>query len=207
MKDTLQNALNISIAQLNFLVGDIEGNTQLIIEAAIKARDEYAADIVVFSELAVTGYPLEDLLFRPSLMRRVESAVKRIQKEVKNIHILLGAPTQEGEQMFNSALVIYNAEIKATYHKHQLPNYEVFDEKRYFSHGDSACVVEIHNVRVGITICEDIWFSEPIEKSKENGARLVININASPGYLFCKSELMSKTFQLSMQTKLVDKMN
>jgi len=183
----LKNALNISIAQLNYLVGDIEGNAQLIIDAAIKARDENVADVVVFSELAVTGYPLEDLLFRSSLIKRVQAAVKKIQDEVNNIYILLGAPTQEGKQLFNSALMIYNSEIIGTYHKHQLPNYEVFDEKRYFSPGDTACVIDVENVRVGITICEDIWFPEPIKKSKEIGAELVININASP-YQFDKTK-------------------
>ena len=187
MDDTLSNALNISLAQANFLVGDIEGNTQLIIDAALQARDEEAADIVVFSELSVTGYPLEDLLFRASLMRRVQAAVKIIQDKVKDIYILFGAPTQEDKQLFNSALLIYNNEIIATYHKHQLPNYEVFDEKRYFCQGDSACVVNIKGVQVGVTICEDIWFSEPIKKSKEAGAELIININASP-YQFDKTQ-------------------
>jgi len=99
----------------------------------------------------------------------------------------LGAPTQEGNQLFNSALMIYNSEIIGTYNKHQLPNYEVFDEKRYFSPGDTACVIDVENVRVGITICEDIWFPEPIKKSKEIGAELVININASP-YQFDKTK-------------------
>lgn len=194
MADTLKDCLNISLAQINFLVGDIEGNAQLIKKAALKARDEEAADIVVFSELSVTGYPLEDLLFRSSLMRRVQAAVKNIQDTVKDIYILLGAPTQEDNQLFNSALLIYNTEIIATYHKHQLPNYEVFDEKRYFSQGDTACVVSIRNVQVGITICEDIWFAEPIKISKEAGAELIININASP-YQFNKTQQRIEVLQ------------
>jgi len=176
MKDTL----NIALAQVNFLVGDVEGNAQLIIEAALYARDEQASHIVVFSELSITGYPLEDLLFRSSLIRRVQAVVTKIKNEVKDIYILLGAPTQEGKQLFNSALLIYNSKILATYHKHKLPNHEVFDEKRYFSQGNAACVVNIKDVQVGITICEDIWFPGPIKKSKDTGAELVININASP---------------------------
>jgi len=182
MKDTL----NIALAQLNYLVADIEGNAQLIIDAALLARDEKFADIVVFTELSITGYPLEDLLFRSSLMRRVQAAVNKIQNEVKDIYIVLGAPTQEDEQLFNSALIIYNSQINATYHKHQLPNYEVFDEKRYFNQGNDACVINIKGVQVGITICEDIWFAEPIKKSKEAGAELLVNINASP-YQFHKT--------------------
>lgn len=182
MKDTL----NIALAQLNFLVGDIEGNAQLIIGAALQARDEISADMVVFTELSITGYPLEDLLFRSSLMRRVQAAVNKIKNEVKDIYVVLGAPTQEGEQLFNSALIIYNSQVIATYHKHQLPNYEVFDEKRYFSQGSDACVINIEGVQIGITICEDIWFAEPIKKSKEAGAELLVNINASP-YQFHKN--------------------
>jgi NAD+ synthase (glutamine-hydrolysing) len=180
MEVSSSNEINISLAQINFLVGDVEGNTKLIIEAAINARDEYAANIVVFSELSVTGYPLEDLLFRSSLMRRVEAAIKNIQKNANDIYILLGAPTQEGEALFNSALLLYNSKIIATYHKHQLPNYEVFDEKRYFDQGDAACIFNIKGVKVGITICEDIWFADPIKKSRDAGAELLININASP---------------------------
>jgi len=180
--------LNIALSQTNFLVGDVEGNARLIIDAALQARDENSSDVIVFSELSITGYPLEDLLFRTSLIKRVQLAVKNIQNEVRDIYILLGAPTQEGDLLFNSALLIYNSEIIATYHKHQLPNYEVFDEKRYFSAGNAACVVNIKGVQVGITICEDIWFADPIKKSKQAGAELLININASP-YQFNKTQL------------------
>ena len=168
----MTDVLNIALAQVNFLVGDVEGNAQLIVDHAIRARDEHAADMVVFSELAVTGYPLEDLLFRPSLMRRVEKAVHMIHQNVKDIYILLGAPTKVDEELFNSALLIYNAKTIAQYHKHKLPNYEVFDEKRYFSTGHSACVVNFKGIQLGITICEDIWFPEPIQKSKQAGAEL-----------------------------------
>ena len=183
----MKEILNISLAQLNFLVGDVEGNTQQIISAALRARDQESADIVVFTELAVTGYPLEDLLFRSSLMKHVQSAVKKIQNEVSGIYILLGVPTKEENELFNSALLIYNSEIIATYHKHQLPNYEVFDEKRYFSSGSLASVTDVNGVKIGITICEDIWFAEPLQKSKHAGAELVINLNASP-YQFNKNQ-------------------
>lgn len=183
----MKEILNISLAQLNFLVGDVEGNTQQIITAALHARDQESADIVVFTELAITGYPLEDLLFRTSLMKRVHNAIQKIQDEVQDIYILLGTPTKEGEKLFNSALIIYNSKIISTYHKHQLPNYEVFDEKRYFKSGSSASVTEINGVRVGITICEDIWFTQPMQKSRQAGAELIINLNASP-YQFNKNK-------------------
>lgn len=194
----MANNLNIALAQVNFLVGDVEGNAQLIIDNAIQARDEFEADVVVFSELAVTGYPLEDLLFRPSLMRRVEQAVQRVTQDVKDIYILLGAPIKENDKLFNSALLIYNGEIVAIYHKHKLPNYDVFDEKRYFQPGTEACVVDIKEVKVGITICEDIWFPEPIQKSKQAGAELVININASP-YQYGKTQKRIEVLQQRIQ--------
>ena len=183
----MKEMLNISLAQLNFLVGDVEGNTQKIINASLQARDQQRADIVIFTELAITGYPLEDLLFRSSLMTRVQNAVEKIKREVNDIYVLLGAPTQENNKLFNSALLIYNSELVTTYHKHRLPNYEVFDEKRYFSPGDSACVINIKGISIGLAICEDIWFAEPIKKSKQAGAELIININASP-YQFNKTK-------------------
>lgn len=184
----MKDSLKIALAQLNFLVGDIEGNLKKIIDSAIHARDMLHADLVVFSELSVTGYPLEDLLFRPVILQLVNQAIEEITSKVHGIYILIGAPTQEDDKLFNSALVIYNSKILATYHKHQLPNYEVFDEKRYFHNGNNACVVEINKVKVGITICEDIWFPDPGLKSVEAEAELVVNINASPYLIDKRSE-------------------
>ena len=176
----MKNSLNIALAQMNFLVGDVESNTQQIIGGAKHARDEMHADIVIFTELSITGYPLEDLLFRSSIIQRVQQALEKIKNEIDGIYILLGAPTKEDEKLFNSALLIHNANIIAIYHKQHLPNYEVFDEKRYFTQGFDSCVVKIKDINVGITICEDIWFSDPIQKCANSGAELVINLNASP---------------------------
>ena len=183
----MADTLKITLAQINFLVGDVEGNAQLIIDAAKKTKLDHSSDVVVFSELAITGYPLEDLLFRSSLITRVERVIQKIQDEVKDIYVVIGAPLSENENLFNAALVINNSKIIAKYHKHQLPNYEVFDEKRYFKQGENACVVKIKDVNIGITICEDIWFPEPIRKSKQAGAELIININASP-YQYGKTQ-------------------
>lgn len=176
MKDTL----DIALAQCNFLVGDIEGNTQQIIESAAYARDHMHADLVVFSELSLTGYPLEDLLFHPAVLPAVDRSLEKIRREINGIHILLGAPTRKGEHLFNSAFVLRDSDIAAVYHKQHLPNYEVFDEKRYFRAGTDACVLEINGVKAGITICEDIWSVHPVRKTADAGAELVININASP---------------------------
>ncbi len=187
----MSDTLKIALAQLNFLVGDIDGNANKIIESAIHARDELHADLVIFTELSVTGYPLEDLLFRPAILQRVNQAIEEIKCQVNDIYILIGAPTHIENQLFNSALVIYNSKTIATYNKHHLPNYEVFDEKRYFKKGAKACVVEINNVKVGITICEDIWFPGPSIKSVEAGAELILNINASPYHINKTSERLN----------------
>ena len=176
----MKGMLEISLAQCNFLVGDIEGNTQKIIETAKYARDHLHADLVVFSELSITGYPLEDLLFHPAILPAVSRSLEKIKSEINGIHILLGAPTKEGKYLFNSAFVIRDSEILAVYHKRILPNYKVFDEVRYFQAGTATCVVDISGVKAGITICEDIWTDLPIRKTVEAGAELIININASP---------------------------
>ena len=176
MKDTL----DIALAQCNFLVGDIEGNTRQIIESAVHARDHLCADLVVFSELSLTGYPLEDLLFNATVLPAVEQSLQTIRREVHGIHLLLGAPSRENGHLFNSAFLIRDAATVAVYHKQHLPNYEVFDEKRYFQAGDRVCVADLLGVQVGITICEDIWSEAPVEKAVSAGAELIININASP---------------------------
>lgn len=176
----MKGTLDIALAQCNFLVGDLEGNTRQIIENAVHARDHLGADLVVFSELSLTGYPLEDLLFNATILPQVEQCLQTLRREVHGIHVVFGAPSKEGEQMFNSAFVVRDGDTLAVYHKQQLPNYEVFDEKRYFCSGNAACVMDIQGVRVGITICEDIWVGAPVEQAVSDGAELIININASP---------------------------
>jgi NAD+ synthase (glutamine-hydrolysing) len=176
----MSQQLCLVIAQLNFLVGDVAGNAEKIIAAACRARDDEQADAILFPELTLTGYPPEDLLLRPGLHRAVERALARIQSEVSGIDVILGFPEKTAEGLFNAATVLRDGERVATYHKCQLPNYSVFDEKRYFTAGDSPCVVEIAGVPVGLTICEDIWFSQPTAKAKQAGAQLILNLNASP---------------------------
>ncbi len=172
--------LKISLAQLNLLVGDIAGNSRKVMDAAIYARDEQGANAVVFPELTLTGYPPEDLLLRSELLERVEQALAEICQEVTGINIILGYPRCQDGKLYNAAGVIHNGEIIAEYFKALLPNYSVFDEKRYFEAGEQPCVVEINGVPVGLTICEDIWYKEPAAKAAENGAKVLINLNASP---------------------------
>lgn len=172
--------LTIAVAQLNPLVGDIPGNTDKVIEYLMRARDELNADIVVFPELVMIGYPPEDLLLRPSLQPRIERALERVIAASRDIVAVVGYPWMEGGALFNAAGVICNGNLIARYHKNSLPNYRVFDEKRYFTAGTEPCVVELCGVKTAISICEDIWSPMVMANSVEKGARLMINLNASP---------------------------
>ena len=173
------SSLRISIAQLNTLVGDIPGNTQKILQYSKQALSDQA-DIVVFPELSLTGYPPEDLLLRPSLDGRIQRALDSLLDANLPIAILLGYPKRINGQLFNMAGVIYQGKLLIEYAKQCLPNYQVFDEKRYFVAGDKPAVFEFKHVRIGLCICEDIWFPEPASQAKAAGADLIININASP---------------------------
>ncbi len=173
-------ALRVVMAQLDFLVGDIAGNTDKILAAATEARDRLRADLIVFPELTITGYPPEDLLLRPGFVGQVEPAVQRLRAGIQGITAVVGYPAATPEGLRNSAAVIGAGAIQALYHKHLLPNYSVFDEKRYFVPGTTPTVTTIKGVRVGLTICEDVWQAEPTRQAAAAGAQLLLNLNASP---------------------------
>ena len=168
----MKQKLHFVAAQINPIVGDISGNADKIIKSIFYARDEQQADVVIFPELALTGYPPEDLLLRQELYSQIKAALRKIQARVKNIYIILGLPTKEKQKYFNSALVIYNGKIIAKYHKQLLPNEGVFDEKRYFTAGNKTCVVNIKGVKVGIIICMDLWSKGPARAAKKNGGKI-----------------------------------
>ncbi len=172
--------LRVSLAQINLLVGDVAGNTQRVIDAANIARDEQQAHTVLFPELTLTGYPPEDLLLRSEFIERVEQALDRLCRSVKGIDLVVGYPRLKEGKLFNAAGVIRDGEIIAEYYKALLPNYSVFDEKRYFEPGGEPCVVDIAGTPVGLTICEDIWFKEPAAQAATAGAKVLFNLNASP---------------------------
>lgn len=172
--------LNVVMAQMDFLVGDIPGNTELVIDAVRRAQQEHKADVVVFPELCLTGYPPEDLLLRPSLDLRIDEAVKQLLAADLSAAFVIGLPIREGGLLYNGALVIEQGQISGRYFKQFPPNYQVFDEKRYFASGQQTCVLPIKGVPVGITVCEDLWSEGPVEQAAAAGARLVLNLNASP---------------------------
>lgn len=171
--------LTIALAQLNTLVGDIPGNTQRVLQYAQRALDANA-DVVIFPELTLTGYPPEDLLLRPSLDLRMERALEELQAANLPIAIVVGYPKRIQKTLFNMAGVIHSGKLIAEYAKQCLPNYQVFDEKRYFAAGNQACVFELNGVPTALTICEDIWHPEPMAQAKAAGAALMLNLNASP---------------------------
>ena len=173
--------LNILMAQMNTLVGDFEANTDRVIEIMQQARREHPSPVIVFPELTLSGYPPEDLLLRPSVELRVARALRRLCEAMDgDAWLVIGFPRREGIALYNAAAVLHRGRIVAEYHKQCLPNYEVFDEKRYFQPGTEPCVVEIQGVRVGLTVCEDIWDTGPVRQAAEAGAELILNLNASP---------------------------
>lgn len=168
------------MAQLNFLVGDIEGNAEKIIANSIYAKEKLNADLVVFPELCLTGYPPEDLLLRPGLYLRIKNALKKILENTQKICLIIGYPSQTTDGVYNAASLIEDGQIICTHYKECLPNYSVFDEKRYFKTGCSPTVTTLKGIPTAITICEDLWLPEPIMQASKAGALLAISLNASP---------------------------
>lgn len=176
----MSNVLKIVMAQLNFCVGDIKGNTQKIIATIAKARAELHADLVVFPELSLCGYPPEDLLLRADFHAQIKQAINDIKQHCQGIAVIIGYPHHTAQGTYNTASVFSEREIIATYHKQCLPNYGVFDEKRYFLPGEGPVVFTLKGVRIALKICEDLWHAEPITQVAQLGAQLVLSINASP---------------------------
>ena len=173
--------LSILMAQMNTLVGDFAGNTNRVIETIAQARGDGDATVLVFPELTLSGYPPEDLLLRPSIDRRVNQSLERILGAMNDtVYVIIGYPRRHDGRLYNIAGVLHRGEIIAEYRKQELPNYQVFDEKRYFSAGTGPCVVDIAGIPVGLSICEDIWEEMPSQQAAAAGARLLININSSP---------------------------
>lgn len=172
--------VKILLAQLNFFVGDIEGNCEKMLSCVNSARDKHGVDCIVFSELALTGYPPEDLVFREKIQTRIVLAVEKLIALSQGVTVIVGAPWEHQESLYNAALVFQDGRIIDRYFKMKLPNYKVFDEKRYFKAGDRSCVIDVKGVKLGVTVCEDVWNKEPIKLSKQAGAEVILNINASP---------------------------
>ena len=178
----MTKTLRIAMAQFDFPVGDVAGNAARITDMIAIARDSYGADVVMFPELALSGYPPEDLLYRPSFLQDCEAALHAIAAKVQGIVAVVGWPQAAGAVVYNAASVLRERGIEATCRKRELPNYAVFDDRRYFDVDPDRddCVFEVDGVKVGVLICEDLWFAEPLATTVAAGATLVLSLNASP---------------------------
>ncbi|MCX8581771.1 NAD+ synthase [Gilliamella sp. B3482] len=169
--------LSFVLAQKNWRVGDIEGNTQQIIELI---QNYSSNDLIILSELAICGYPPEDLIYRDDFKIRCQQALLTIKQASQQCSVIVGHPHWQDGVVYNALSLFSEGQQIACYHKQQLPNYDVFDEKRYFSAGEQTCVIDFKGKKIGLLICEDLWQCEPIDRIGAQGADLVISINASP---------------------------
>jgi len=174
--------LRIALAQFDFPVGAVAANADRIAALIAAARDEHGADLVLFPELALSGYPPEDLLLRPRFLADCQAAIERIAQDVRGIVAVVGWPQAAGAIVYNAASVLRDGRVAHTYRKRELPNYAVFDERRYFDVDPDGepCVFDVNGVQVGLVICEDLWFPEPLDRTVDAGAQLVLVPNASP---------------------------
>src|SRR6202050_4600987 len=176
----MSESLKIALAQLNLLVGDVRGNAARVIESARHARERLGADLVLYPELTLSGYPPEDLLFHRGFRRQIEQGLAQVKGAVTDIAVLVGFPEYPRAGIYNSAALIVRGEIAAIHRKAELPNYKVFDEKRYFRAGAQPSVAQVAGFRIGLLVCEDIWVPESVPLARGDGAQLLVVINASP---------------------------
>jgi NAD+ synthase (glutamine-hydrolysing) len=205
-------SLTICVAQLNFTVGDLAGNAAKIIAAATSAYAQ-GARLVLTPELSICGYPAEDLLLRPAFITACDDALMAVARELaglKGLHVVVGHPvggdsrtkSTAVQRRFNAASVLSEGRKLETYAKRELPNYQVFDERRYFTPGQGVCVFQVEGISVGLLICEDAWFDEPGQLAKEAGAELLAVINASPFHVGKSGERVARMRQGALNTGL-----
>ena len=183
----ISTQVNIALAQLNPTLGDLDGNVTKIVEACQQAKN-LGASLILTPELALTGYPPEDLLLRSDFLNACQLALEHLAKQVSDITLLVGYPASRLGKVYNAAALIQNGQIAQTYFKQILPNHTVFDEERYFKPGHEPCVFEHLGLQCGVLICADIWESAPALQAKQAGAELLLTLNASPFHMEKQSE-------------------
>ncbi|MCZ6715542.1 MAG: NAD+ synthase [Gammaproteobacteria bacterium] len=179
-KSSATRQITIALAQINMIVGDVPGNTRRVIDTAQRARDQLHAQLVVFPECTLSGYPPEDLLFHKGLRRQVASGLNTLAQELKGIQVLVGYPEYTERGIYNSLTLIGGGKQSVNYRKRHLPNYAVFDEERYFLAGDEAKTIDIGGIKLGLSVCEDIWHAGTLEAAHDIGAEALIITNGSP---------------------------
>jgi NAD+ synthase (glutamine-hydrolysing) len=202
----VNQSLTLALAQLDFLVGDVQGNAERVVSTTRLAQSEHAADLVLFPELTLSGYPPEDLLFHRGFRRQVDAALTTVCGRVGDAGVVFGYPEYFGESantyLYNSAAYVSEGAIAATHRKSELPNYKVFDEKRYFRAGTQPTVFEHKGFRIGLLVCEDIWEPEPAQLARGSGAEMLIVINASPFEIHKQREREEVVRQRVLDVKL-----
>ena len=176
----MSESLRIALAQLDLLVGDVQGNLTQVVNVARRAQQEHRADLTLFPELALSGYPPEDLLFHRGFRAQIDQALAQLCREVPAGQLIVGFPEYGESSIANAAAVIAAGRLVAVHRKAALPNYKVFDEKRYFQPGAEPTVLSIKDFHIGVLICEDMWVAEPARRARLAGAELLVVINASP---------------------------
>jgi NAD+ synthase (glutamine-hydrolysing) len=183
----MSNILRIALAQINVTVGDFQGNEKIILDNIKKAK-KLNVDLIVFPELSITGYPPEDLLLRPQFIEDNVKSLLRIVPNTKNITAILGFADCANNKLYNSAAVLSNGKLCGVYRKIHLPNYDVFDEKRYFNQGNEAVIIKLNGIKIGLSICEDLWISDSVIETEAlfGNAEVIVNISASP---YCSGKI------------------
>ncbi len=171
--------MHIALAQLNQVLGDLRGNGAAILRATAEA-ERGGARLVVTPELSLCGYPPEDLVLRPAFLDACARELAAVAAAVRATPVVVGFPERDGGVRYNSLAVLADGQVSAVYRKQQLPNYTVFDEERYFEPGNAPCVIDVDGTRVGLVICEDVWFAGPARQAKDAGAQIVVVANGSP---------------------------
>ena len=198
----MSESLTIALAQLNLLVGDVQGNAARVIDSARRARAERGADLVLYPELTLCGYPPEDLLFHRGFRRQIEAGLAGVRASLADPAVMVGFPEYTDAGIFNSAALIAGGEIAAIHRKAELPNYKVFDEKRYFNAGAQPTVASFRGFKLGLLVCEDIWEPQPAQLAHAAGAQLLLVINASPYEIHKQREREDKARARALDVEL-----
>ena len=169
----------IKLIQENPVVGDISGNL-LIAKKEVEKAEKNGLELIIFSEMFLSGYPPEDLVLRSDFMEKIEASIDELSNLTSNISIIIGAPSKKDKEIFNSAYFLEKKEIKDIYSKQILPNYKEFDERRYFTSGKENKIIEFDGIKYGLSICEDIWSEQYVSNLVNDGAEIIINLSASP---------------------------
>jgi NAD+ synthase (glutamine-hydrolysing) len=179
-RNIVSDTFRIALAQIDLLVGDVHGNADRVVACTRKARQDFSPDLILFPELTLSGYPPEDLLFHRGLRLQIEAGLQKLREELPAASLVVGFPEYAGAGIYNSAALLSGGQIAAIHRKCELPNYKVFDEKRYFRAGTQPTVIDIKGIRCALLICEDIWLPESAQLARAAGAELLLVINASP---------------------------